>query len=302
MVEFGEQLRRAREEKGMTQQSLAEKLFVTRQSVSRWECGDRYPDLLTTKKISEILEVSLDDLLSGKEMEKVVERNPVIENKVANNIMIALYAVVVLSMLIPIFDHLLRIPGTKEPLFGLINYPNVYISLTAAAIKIFCFVFGLVNALKGMFSPKRMGAVIVGNYIAMCISAFTVLPVMAGMRLFSLQSIRGLFLRGIGWQTIGALMVLLLPNVIGAVAAFCYFLWGKKQTVWPVLIIIASVIEITMTVINKITILNRYSDMFTLNHSLSLILNIAIYGLFIFQTVTLLIKRQRVKAASASKN
>lgn len=302
MVEFGEQLRRAREEKGMTQQSLAEKLFVTRQSVSRWECGDRYPDLLTTKKISEILEVSLDDLLSGKEMEKVVERNPVIENKVANNIMIALYAVVVLSMLIPIFDYLLRIPGSKEPFWELSYHPNVYISLTAAAIKIFCFVFGLVNALKGMFSPKRMGAVIVGNYIAMCISAFVVLPQMAGMRLFSWQSLHGLFLRGIGWQTIGALMVLLLPNVIGAVAAFCYFLWGKKQTVWPVLIIIASVIEITMTVISKITILNRYSDMFTLNHSLSIILNIAIYGLFIFQTVTLLIKRQRVKAATASEN
>ena len=46
MVEFGEQLRRAREGKGMTQQSLAEQLYVTRQSVSRWECGDRYPDLL----------------------------------------------------------------------------------------------------------------------------------------------------------------------------------------------------------------------------------------------------------------
>lgn len=100
MVEFGEQLRRAREEKGMTQQSLAEQLYVTRQSVSRWECGDRYPDLLTTKKISQILEVSLDDLLSGKEMTKVVERNPVIENKVVNNIMIVLYAFVVLSYLI----------------------------------------------------------------------------------------------------------------------------------------------------------------------------------------------------------
>ena len=44
MVEFGEQLRRAREEKGMTQQSLAEQLYVTRQAVSRWECGDRYPE------------------------------------------------------------------------------------------------------------------------------------------------------------------------------------------------------------------------------------------------------------------
>ena len=68
MVEFCEQLRRAREAKGMTQQSLAEQLHVTRQSVSRWEWGDWYPDLLTTKKISQILEVSLDDLLSGKEI------------------------------------------------------------------------------------------------------------------------------------------------------------------------------------------------------------------------------------------
>ena len=66
MVEFGEQLRKAREEKGMTQQSLAEQLYVSRQSVSHWECGDRYPDLVTAKKISQVLDVSLDDLLSGK--------------------------------------------------------------------------------------------------------------------------------------------------------------------------------------------------------------------------------------------
>jgi DNA-binding XRE family transcriptional regulator len=39
MVEFGEQLRRAREAKGMTQQTLAEQLYVTRQAVSRWKCG-----------------------------------------------------------------------------------------------------------------------------------------------------------------------------------------------------------------------------------------------------------------------
>lgn len=109
MVEFGEQLRRAREAKGMTQQSLAEQLYVTRQSVSRWECGDRYPDLLTTKKISQILEVSLDDLLSGKEMTKVVERNPVVENKVVNNIVIVLYAFVVLSYLITVFDIVMRL-------------------------------------------------------------------------------------------------------------------------------------------------------------------------------------------------
>lgn len=39
MVEFGEKIKQLREEKGMTQQKLAEKLYVTRQAVSRWECG-----------------------------------------------------------------------------------------------------------------------------------------------------------------------------------------------------------------------------------------------------------------------
>lgn len=39
MVEFGEQLRRAREAKGLTQQTVAEHLYVARQAVSRWECG-----------------------------------------------------------------------------------------------------------------------------------------------------------------------------------------------------------------------------------------------------------------------
>lgn len=53
MVEFGEQLRRVREEKGMTQQSLAEQLYVTRQAVSRWECGDRYLIYLLLKNIAD---------------------------------------------------------------------------------------------------------------------------------------------------------------------------------------------------------------------------------------------------------
>ena len=93
MVEFGEQLRKAREEKGMTQQTLAEQLFVTRQAVSKWECGERYPDLPTTKKISEALDVSLDDLLSGKDMNKVVERNSIIDSNLAEKLILAIYAI-----------------------------------------------------------------------------------------------------------------------------------------------------------------------------------------------------------------
>ena len=154
MVEFGEQLRRAREAKGMTQQSLAEQLYVTRQSVSRWECGDRYPDLLTTQKISQILEVSLDDLLSGKEMTKVVERNPVVENKVVNNIMIVLYAAVVLSFLIAGVGITVRVLVSGS--FDLV--PIQIIKLIGICVSIAVFTYGLISAVSGTLSPKRMGA------------------------------------------------------------------------------------------------------------------------------------------------
>lgn len=39
MMKFGEKVKQLREEKGMTQQTLAERLYVTRQAVSKWERG-----------------------------------------------------------------------------------------------------------------------------------------------------------------------------------------------------------------------------------------------------------------------
>ncbi len=68
MSSFGENLKKYREEKNMTQQNLADKLYVTRQAISRWECGARYPDLITTKKLSKILEVSVDKLLQEEDI------------------------------------------------------------------------------------------------------------------------------------------------------------------------------------------------------------------------------------------
>ena len=47
MAEFGENVRRLRVAKGLTQQSLADQLYVTQQAVSRWEGGSRFPDLIS---------------------------------------------------------------------------------------------------------------------------------------------------------------------------------------------------------------------------------------------------------------
>ena len=63
-MEFSERLRLLRTQAQMTQEELAAKLFVTRQAVSNYEQGIRYPSLDTLVRIAQLFGVSLDELLS----------------------------------------------------------------------------------------------------------------------------------------------------------------------------------------------------------------------------------------------
>jgi transcriptional regulator with XRE-family HTH domain len=62
-----------REQKGISQSELAEKLNVTRQAVSNWETGKTQPDIDTLHKIADILEVSIDELIYGNKRTNHVE-------------------------------------------------------------------------------------------------------------------------------------------------------------------------------------------------------------------------------------
>ena len=273
MVEFGEQLRKAREAKGMTQQSLAEQLYVTRQSVSRWECGDRYPDLLTTKKISQILEVSLDDLLSGKEMTKLVERNPVIENKLANSIMIALYAFIVFSFLVTVVDIIIRFPLQS----GAIDYSDIQVmvvNVSGLIIQIAFFVYGLIHAIRGTLSPIRMGIVIVAYFIAMCITGSDNIS------------------RGATWQLISLAVMLIIPNMLGAVASFLYFISAKNNKALPILISIASIWGRVRIILANYEMIRYAGQYMSMNTTLGLLLKICIYILILYQTYVLNKKRK----------
>lgn len=56
-----------RKQKGMTQKQLAEKLGVTNKAISKWETGEGYPDITTIPILAEVLNITTDELLSGKE-------------------------------------------------------------------------------------------------------------------------------------------------------------------------------------------------------------------------------------------
>ena len=63
-MEFEKIILEIRTKNRLTQAAFAEKLFVTRQAVSRWEKGKSIPNIATLKLIAETFDVSLDDLLN----------------------------------------------------------------------------------------------------------------------------------------------------------------------------------------------------------------------------------------------
>ncbi|GGH80500.1 transcriptional regulator with XRE-family HTH domain [Pullulanibacillus pueri] len=72
---FAEKLKKERKDKGWSQDELAEKLFVSRQSVSKWENGQNYPSIEILIKLSDLFNVTIDELLrSDQELtEKVIK-------------------------------------------------------------------------------------------------------------------------------------------------------------------------------------------------------------------------------------
>lgn len=67
MQRMGERIGILRQERGMTQSVLAEKMGITPQAISKWERGLSFPDLSRLEELAKMLEVSVDYLLTGKD-------------------------------------------------------------------------------------------------------------------------------------------------------------------------------------------------------------------------------------------
>lgn len=74
-MELGQQLKAHRKELGISQDELAEKIFVSRQSISNWENNKTYPDIHTLLLLAETFGISLDELIKGDVEEMKEEIN-----------------------------------------------------------------------------------------------------------------------------------------------------------------------------------------------------------------------------------
>lgn len=275
MVEFGEQLRKAREEKGMTQQTLAEHLYVTRQAVSRWECGDRYPDLIMAKKLADFLEVSLDDLLSADEMKKVAERNQIIEKPLMKRVLLVLYACISFSFLLTVADIMIRFPMSST----YIDYSDIQVivvNVLGLLTQSIIFIYGFIMALKENLTPKKTGMIITIYFASLCLT----------------NSWRISYIGSWGRKYIIADLIFIVPGLLGAAAAYQYFCKVKMAPVWYRSIIVVSGWEILLIIMNTYSIISSDSQFVSMNAALNLLLKICIYFLIIYQTYTMKQKRK----------
>ena len=102
-MEIGEQIQKYRAERGYSQDELAEKIFVTRQTVSNWENQHTYPDLHSLLLLSDVFGTSLDQLVKGdlEEMKREINKEDV-EKLKKGGAVLAIYMVLLLLLPVPL--------------------------------------------------------------------------------------------------------------------------------------------------------------------------------------------------------
>ena len=95
-LKTGEFIREARKKKGLSQNDLAEKLNITRVAVSKWENGHNLPDIVIMKELAEILDVDINEIMEGENIEHE-GTVPVILKKKSYGYIIAIAVIVLLG-------------------------------------------------------------------------------------------------------------------------------------------------------------------------------------------------------------
>lgn len=126
-MKIGDQLKKARLDKNMTQEEVAEKIFVSRQSISNWENNKTYPDIGNVIALSDLYGISLDELLKGSDnfMKHLEESTDIVKSnkKLIFFIILALLFMIVMAVFtsfLPEKVFLLAIFGLAAILTGLI--------------------------------------------------------------------------------------------------------------------------------------------------------------------------------------
>lgn len=105
-MEFHEKLQELRKQKNITQEELAQALYVSRTAISKWESGRGYPNIESLKAIAKYYNVTIDELLSGDEVLTIAEEDSEQKARRSRDLVFGLLDLsVALLLFLPLFRH-----------------------------------------------------------------------------------------------------------------------------------------------------------------------------------------------------
>lgn len=152
-MEFNEKLQYFRKKSNLTQEELAEKLFVSRTAVSKWESGRGMPSISSLKAISEVFNVSIDELLSSEEIIEVAEKEKKENIKSFKNIIFGIIDLMsIIFLFIPLFGKEINGYIYLVTLFS-IEQVGKYLYLIIIGVTI---LYGIAELIMSKFENKSM--------------------------------------------------------------------------------------------------------------------------------------------------
>jgi transcriptional regulator with XRE-family HTH domain len=169
-VEFNEKLQQLRRDRGLTQEEVAEALFVSRTAISKWESGRGYPSIDSLKEISKFFSVTIDELLSGSEALTIAEEDT---NKKAEGFRDLVFGLLDFGMVLFFFLPIFRQSTSSANLFSLSTpyLRTVYVVAVAASVFLGILTLALQNCQKAFWLKSKykvsltLGALVTALFI-----------------------------------------------------------------------------------------------------------------------------------------
>ena len=193
-MEFSEKLQELRKNRSLTQEELAEALFVSRTAISKWESGRGYPSIDSLKEISRFFSVTIDDLICSDELITAAESDKKeFVSKYVSLICNALDILLAILLFIPAFGNG---SGTSETvsLFGLTGI-SLWVKIVFVVIISITILNGVCGVIiahfdKPVWSRHRLVTGIALSILAVIVFIATRQPY-AGIVCFAFLVIKG---------------------------------------------------------------------------------------------------------------
>jgi transcriptional regulator with XRE-family HTH domain len=172
-MEFGEKIQKLRNQNKWTHEQLAEKLYVSRTAVSKWESGKGYPNIDSLKDIAKLFNKTIDELLSSEELIDIAKKENTSNIKKANNLTYGLLDIIsVLFIFLPLYAQKAENFVYSVSLISTNDISNI-IKISYIGILSILSLIGIAELVLNFIDNKKIQRIV--NSISLMVETFAIL-------------------------------------------------------------------------------------------------------------------------------